>query len=308
MRVFVDTCIYEDFIKGRHGVKLDSLKTFKSYIPEKFKLILPKIIKEEVFRGVPQDYIQTRIPEYSMPDVPAGVEKDEAYKEARKLLGNFNKELNKIGNKLLPALNILMKDYIEWFIEHAEKIEEDSEVIEAAKLRRLKGNPPERSQNLGDEIAWELLLQRYSDDDLVIISCDPDWSSKGSQENKLHPFLEREWNDKKTGKKIKLLKNMTEFIRTIDPKKAKEEDKVSEETNPNLIQGQYIPVGTPAVTYASSASIGMPFILGSSQLGSAGLGNNSSLVQCYSCFKFVSLNDYYGLTPEGYKCKFCAGL
>lgn len=304
MRVFVDTCIYEDFIKGR-GVRLELLKTFKSYIPEKFKLIFPKITKEEVFRGVPQDYIQTRIPEYSMPNVPAGVEEREAYQDAKKLLRDFNKQLNKIGQELLPSLNNLMKDYIEWFIEHAEKIEEDSGVIEAAQLRRLKGNPPDRSQNLGDEIVWELLLQKYCDDELIIISDDPDWRSKGSQEDKLHPFLEKEWNDKKTGKSIKLLKNMREFIETIDPKKVKKEDKVLEEMNPNAIRGQYVPVGIP--TYVSPASIGTPFILGSSQLGSAGLDNND-LVQCFSCFRVVSRNDYYGFTAGGYKCKFCAGF
>lgn len=212
MRVFVDSGVYIDYLQG-NGVRIHVLKTFGDLLDQgKFKLIFPNITKEEIYKGVPLDhgrYSKNQFDKSLMPAVPAGVEESEKYEQAQELLNKYNEKLEEVRKESLNAVDDILQNHIGKLMENAENIQEDPSVLEGAQVRKLKNNPPGKSIDpLCDEIIWELLLQKCTDENLAIIVHDGDWKYIDGNKTQLHPFLQKEWDDKNTGNKIELFSSL----------------------------------------------------------------------------------------------------
>lgn len=303
MRVFVDSGVYMDYLKGEGSLRI--LTTFEDLLQQgKFKLIFPNITKEEIYRGIPVDhkrYSKNEFVKLSMPKVPSGVEETEKYKAAKSLLDKYSEKIEEVRKESLSAVNGLLTDHIKKLLENSESIKEDKEVLEAAQLRKMKNNPPGKSTDpLGDEIVWELLLRTCINDHLVVITHDEDWKYVEGEKVKLHPFLQMEWEEK-TKAKIEHFNSLAPFIKTLAPDKVTKEDvKAEEEKVPKIKEPfiYYTPPNFGVVSPISTPSIGtwQPVTV----------QGGTELIQCYSCFRLVNRNEYYGFTPQGYQCKYCA--
>lgn len=321
MKVFVDSGVYMDYLQGNGSLRV--LKTFEELLDKgEFGLIFPHITKEEIYRGVPIDYARFAKNKFklSMPDVPAGVEEGKKYLEAKELLEKYSERIEEVRQEALSAVDEILHNHIDKLFAKADAIREDDKVLGAAQVRKLKNNPPGKSTDpLGDEIVWELLLQKYTGDDLSIIAHDGDWRYEDNGKGSLHPFLKKEWDQKQTGKSIKLFPSIAPFIESIAPKKVTKKDieteKImdlpvgygSQEQYGNRINGNFVvvplSVGSASPSGSPSVSQWQPVTVSGSASVSPSAG---AVVQCFSCSRMVPIKDYYGLTPQGYMCKFCA--
>ncbi|QXQ07882.1 hypothetical protein KX816_07795 [Sphingosinicellaceae bacterium] len=74
-----------------------------------------------------------------------------------------------------------------------KRIKQSDDVVDKARLRRDIGNPPGKSNSLGDQMNWESLINEVPEgNDIHIVTRDGDYSSKV---DKLLPsrIIEREW-------------------------------------------------------------------------------------------------------------------
>lgn len=285
MKAFVDSGVYLDYLRG--GVNLHILELFEQLLyKKKFGLIFPNITKEEIYRGIPLDqgrYIKGKFHNFSMPNVPAGIEEGEKYKETKDLYDKFAEKLEELRHEALIAVGDILKNHIQKLYKNSESTKEDKRICDAAGLRKMKQNPPGKHQNpLGDEIVWELILQKYSDDDVVIIVHDEDWRCM-KEKTKLHPFLEMEWQEK-TKKKIKLFDTISQFIDTIEPKKITKKDKESEK-KANFYNFVDAPSFSLSPSSSPSISSVSPFYVGSASASPSISSSRGLAISCSMCGK-----------------------
>ena len=99
-------------------------------------------------------------------------------------------------------------------------------------LRYNIGNPPGKDKKYGDAINWETLLESVPNgEDLFFISADKDYASL-YDERLFHPFLSREWENKKQSKII-FFKSLVDFlkkhVKDIELQAENEKDSLIEE-------------------------------------------------------------------------------
>ncbi len=110
-------------------------------------------------------------------------------------------------------------ELIERIFKLGERADYADAIIERARLRHVKGNPPkkENSSSHGDAINWESILEHASDDDLVLITHDQDYTEKSAKGLVLNRVLEREWNQK-TKKALSHHTALGKFINSFEKK------------------------------------------------------------------------------------------
>lgn len=221
MRVFIDTNTYLQFIE-RPNEKLQSLDELKNLMKDgEITLVFPDITRDEFHRNYPA--ISMRYVELLRKNAPkrppmSAVLKSKGKKQKTTRLEQVHKryieEINKAAKRQKESVEKLVKK-IDQLKNKAEDINDDAGIVEAAQVRRLRGNPPGKKQGpLGDEIAWETLLRFCTDDDLVIISGDSDWKHLMESEPELNPLLRIEW-EKVSEKKITLYETLGVFINDV---------------------------------------------------------------------------------------------
>lgn len=89
-------------------------------------------------------------------------------------------------------LKKILRRYSEVRGQLLEKLEVDENIIERAKIRVMRGNPPGKINSYGDSINWGLLLENVpNDEDLHLVTEDQDYTSKIAKD-KLTQFLDWE--------------------------------------------------------------------------------------------------------------------
>lgn len=240
MRVFVDANIYLNFFeKSNDGIT--SLDTLKEYVEKKkVTLILPQVTQDEFFRNLPgtrRRYLKAIDSAISSnKSAHASIAYLSFGKAASKRgrIKEFHKsmleELKMIKDKYPSDCGKLVADTIMPLTKVALVPEETSEIFERAKRRRFLGNPPGKSgarMHIGDEFVWELILENYVDDDLVVVSNDGDWlQSKDDGSKGVSDFLKTEWQ-RRTKKNIDAVETLGEFINAYI--KPPEDKKVTKE-------------------------------------------------------------------------------
>ncbi|GAA4214354.1 hypothetical protein GCM10022253_06850 [Sphingomonas endophytica] len=121
------------------------------------------------------------------------------YSEASKGLQRARDALLKKARADAESRQLAADRTFDNLIAEANLIITTSEIIEAAKKRRIVGNPPGKKESHGDQINWEALLAGVPEgSDLHVISKDGDFASPLSA-TQPHYFLKTEWSRAKTG-------------------------------------------------------------------------------------------------------------
>jgi hypothetical protein len=98
----------------------------------------------------------------------------------------------------------------------ANKVEAPAGVVDRARLRYDKGNPPGKKGSLGDAINWECLLHTLNTNcDLYFISEDKDYRSSRNEEE-FESFLKWEWKTKNGGD-VNYFRRLSLFLKAMFP-------------------------------------------------------------------------------------------
>ena len=98
----------------------------------------------------------------------------------------------------------------------ATKVAVTPAVVERAKLRVDKGNPPGKKGSLGDAINWECLLASMTRNcDLYVIAEDKDWRSARG-EDEFEAFLKWEWKAANGGS-VRYFRRLSGFLKAMFP-------------------------------------------------------------------------------------------
>lgn len=285
MRVFIDANIYLNFFRPSKE-ELNSLGVLRKNLKkQKINLIFPQVTQDEFFRNLPlirYRYInELRTLELNVPPYAIVAKNKARAKSIRELVRQIRNELTLLERAYLKRAKELVEQDIKYLIDNSINPGVSIDIFEAAKKRRLVGNPPGKGDSafhIGDEIVWELLLADYVEDDLVIVSNDSDWKEisvdKGAKPS-ISAVLKNEWA-KKSKYSLSLVSTLGEFINThleVSEKvpeleiKAEESIKASDEISifkngslassslGSVVSSQ--PIGSPRVTISGASSTTM---------------------------------------------------
>ncbi|KVZ09031.1 hypothetical protein WL80_01290 [Burkholderia ubonensis] len=201
--LFVDTNVLLDF----YSYAKDDLGQLKRLIehlhPDGICLHLPQHVINELERNretklktsaeqFKKESFPTAIPRH-MQDYPQAKEYSAAVDTALKMrTALINQAAADAGNKTLAADKV-----IEALVEKATVYPDDDGIYACALQRMQKGNPPGKAGSVGDQYNWEFLLAGVPNENLHIVSKDGDYSSLLNT-GKPHPFLHKEWKDRKS--------------------------------------------------------------------------------------------------------------
>ncbi len=225
MKVFIDTNSFFGFFGT--DPEMSSLVELKRLIEDensKIELVVTQQLRDEYNRGVATRIEQSRtslrkadisfklnfpdsikdIGEKTQKEIDTIISGAKKLKEEKTL--SFEKKISE-AEKIITEVFLLGKD-----------IPCTNEILEKAKERHLRGNPPrktDRDTSYGDAINWESILSSV-DDDLVIVSNDMDYAEPSKKERIINRLLQKEWEGK--GKKISLYSHLYSFINTLEKK------------------------------------------------------------------------------------------
>lgn len=342
MNIFIDNNTLLGYLKPDSNI--DSLKALKRLVKtKKVTLLVPAQLRDEYLRNVGKRTDDARTACKNLGQfltfLPLEKQKGKADKddvEKKFINERINKEVKEIESKWNAFAEEQRKNwcafiekeeaYGEKYIEEADKLiseildlgkalPDDKAIVDAARLRFLKGNPPkkekdkEESGSYGDAIIWETLLKTSSGEDLVLISKDKDFFEPSKIGLTLNRLLKRDWakHNKKT---VKVFTYLGEFINTLkDEKKIKPESIEKEKSNQSIRSSMEYYLDTLKNNYLSSGATTV--YAGALQVPQVywNVGNIAKKVNfCSFCGAQVNhplLFQKIGAMPESYQCNIC---
>ena len=195
---------------------LEQFSKLKNLLGTQIQLYITEQVYNEVYRNR-ENKIKDALDKFEKFDLTFPVffknydEYDEFRKKYDELKGTHKSWLkrvkNDIANRNTPADNV-----ISGFFSVVSIIPTTQEIIQKGVTRYDIGNPPGKDKKYGDAINWETLLMKVPNgEDLYFISSDKDYSSI-FDEKQFHPFLAKEWEDKKNSKII-FFKSLVDFLK-----------------------------------------------------------------------------------------------
>lgn len=232
MKVFIDANIYLDLVSNTSEQKIEYIENLLR--DKQIKLVFPRITEEEILRRLPEvaklfweDHIEKKAPASSLLKLPVA-RLDPELKEIEEKRKAYMNKLGVLYKKYIQVIDDFKKRVISLRLQ-AFLTPETSDEVKASWERQLRGNPP-GGNKIGDNLVWELLLKYCSDEELAIISNDPDWYDSfrsKKKKNFLNPLLEDEWS--KNGKRITLYRSLGEFINKFTGRKTVSEEEIKKE-------------------------------------------------------------------------------
>lgn len=209
--LFIDTNIWLSL----YDYSKNSFKEFEKLKRDynMFKLIITKQVVDEFWRNR-DNKIKKILNEfkYEKKSIPNFVKPYQEYEELKILLKNSEEKFKELLNKIeidTDNVETLADKVIQDFFY---RVEESDEVLELAKKRCDKGNPPGKKGSYGDAINWECLLQIVPNgEDIYIVANDGDYQSS-LKDKKINLFLKKEWEEKKFSK-IYFYTNLPDFFK-----------------------------------------------------------------------------------------------
>jgi predicted nucleic acid-binding protein len=250
VRVFIDANIYLMFFEAKNE-KLSSLSVFRRNMSKKgIELVFPKITYDEILRRIPKIKAES-IKELAgfiprAPKLPATVRSKKTSTDFDIIVEEYREKIRLISAEYVESVDKLLAE-IDQLFSKAKVPGMSSELLQRAMDRHLLGNPPGKGGHnpIGDELEWEILLEYYQKDDLIIITNDHDWKEYGS-EGAISTFLKKEWRQK-SGKELQFYSSLGEFVNDkIKPPKPIDEKEISDEKRisaPIESSGGFITVG-----------------------------------------------------------------
>ena len=212
MRVFIDTNIFLNFYR------ISSKETFSVY-----EKILDAIRAKQVEVLIPYQLEREFLRQKHWVVIAFKKTQEEVLKQDNIFgIATFLKNTDE-GKKLELARNEfrekqkeLLDAYLKYVVDPSSKVNqfvdkvfkagvavpETKDIIERAHRRYLRGDPPRKrgqDESLGDAIMWESLLEKFTDQDLYIVTGDGDWYD-ALEEKQVNPLMQKEWMDASGGK------------------------------------------------------------------------------------------------------------
>ena len=204
--VFIDTNIFLSFYQCSNE-DLSELAKLSNYIrDERVYLHVPEQVKDEFWRNRDTTINEElkKLRSYNLPS-----------QFPRMCMGydeytSLHKSLQQCAAEYKSLLEVLENDIAneslnaDLLISHVFSIASTTritdEIIASARTRIDLGNPPRKSNSIGDAINWETLLSSVPNgQDLYVVSRDSDFRSSRNKE-KFNSFLEKEWISKKNSR------------------------------------------------------------------------------------------------------------
>ena len=139
------------------------------------------------------------------------------YRELNDNIRKIHKDLIKTIRKEILDRKLPADVLFDQLIQEVVPVELDVMIIDLARERTERGDPPGKEGSFGDRLHWEFLLNVVgSGNDLHIVSRDSDFASR-IESTEISPFLESEWKNVKASNLI-LHTNIGKFF-DIFPKK-----------------------------------------------------------------------------------------
>ena len=205
IHLFIDTSTFLTFYAYTSD-NLEELKKVSDLIGAgKLKLYIPEQVSDEFQRNREGKLAQSlteflrggiaqAVPRF-MAEYPEAVDFTDAGKAYEQARAKLEKKARKdAAEQLLPADSVFTT-----IIDAAGLIKSEEEILQKANRRRLRGNPPGKKDSVGDQINWEILLDKVPDgQDLHVVTKDGDYASALNSDSP-HQFLQTEWKKKKNG-------------------------------------------------------------------------------------------------------------
>ena len=316
MKVFIDTVIYKRLFEGNspseeYFNKLENLVKNK-----KFSLIFPKITRNEVHRAL-RKLLKVKEKEQKFTFPPKHYFDSKARENFSKIEEEYEKEWKSEYEKMIKRnLNIkkkMAKKLFNSFHKLTLDYPETKELWRLARERKIKRYPPGKTSDpLGDELAWEIILKHCVDDDLIIVSGDSDWQDlTDPKSSKINPLLLEEWKNKKTGKKLELLKDLGDLIAKFTkdykkPEKEVEKEKTSKETL-SWEPITYVSPSPPSWDIPSTTSTSTSTVSGS-YVGLPSITTSWPSVICEQCGITINTSGRYVVNNGLTLCMNCGGM
>ena len=307
MRVFIDANTYIKLFEG-----VPSKKYFESLeqllLEKKIKLIFPRITQNEVYKHV-SDILKSEktIEELKFPTYDFKDEK--LNKKFKQHEARWRKDYEEIMKKNTKIKKEMVKKLFTSLKKMTFDFDDSSELFKKASERKAKRMPPGKPNDpLGDQLAWEIILENCTGDDLIVVSSDGDWKDLTDLEsNNINPFLLEEWNKKAT-KKLELLLDMGSLIFRFNKRYIKPKEEVEKEEK--AVKSQfpwYAASPSPSMSYVSPVNItpsfspsALPtvsgvapsFPLGTTIAPRISLGFFHPKLNCYSCSRSFDSGGY----------------
>lgn len=217
MHVFIDTNILLNFF---HFTKdeVDALNdVFASHEHGSATVHLTEQVCDE-FRRNRENKIKDALKKFKeakfAAQLPSFMKGYEEYEAVRKLSGELqqlSKSLMEKVEKDIQDRKLLADQLIKDIFEKSNPVETSADLFAVASMRLAIGNPPGKSNSVGDAINWTVLLNSVpAGEDVHVISEDGDFYSS-LNENAPHPFLEEEW-EKKKDSKLRVYRTLSAFM------------------------------------------------------------------------------------------------
>ncbi|MCW5590296.1 MAG: DUF4935 domain-containing protein [Legionellales bacterium] len=231
MHLFVDTNTYLSFYHMSND-DLNELDKLTALLDSEVSLWITEQVKDEFNRNrdskIQQalSVVKEKSPKKSgLPQICKSYNEYHELKDAEKeYIKTFNALMEKIESAITDE-SLRADEIIDVIFKKAKTIGTTDNVIQLAKIRAVKGNPPGNTENkrkkyesMGDAINWESLLIEIPDnEDLYFITGDSDYySSLNIGIKKPNRFLMLEWEEKKQSKII-LYEKLSDFFKEHYP-------------------------------------------------------------------------------------------
>jgi hypothetical protein len=188
------------------------------------------------------------------------------------------KQWNDSRNNIIKEEEILKKEYSQIVSKTLESIMESKDNVSkelatifslaqsaskdefaSARLRKELGNPPGKSDDpLGDQLTWEQLLTKYSDQEIWLITTDHDYLTEYSGKSYLNPYLFNELKIKSDSgpPKIHIFKSLTDGINDYIAKLGEKVDALPSNDELDVIRSEEEEIIRSTVVSSNITSIG----------------------------------------------------
>jgi len=316
--ILIDTNIYLDYFSMSSATITSLMKLLGLLKKRRLKLILIKQIKDEYIRNKKRVIYETRneiLKQISRRlksiQLPPPIRYSKEAKAVRKSISELGKNLKELLKKYDEEFEKKtdIEKLIESIFRKAEYAEENDAIIQRAYTRYLKGNPPIKRDSYGDAIIWETVLDKFSNNDLIIVTNDKDWYSTYDKKF-LNELLLSEWK-KKTKCKIKISSSLADSINPFLAMKAKIKKEIVDEEKASK---PYLPSGYVTVSGLNDSIAVYPSAFPPGMLGtnirypglniSPGFGFRGNVESPYinpwptSQYRYRCPNCHYDITEE----------
>lgn len=214
LNVFIDSQIWLSFYK-LSSEDLEQLKKLKGLLKKEIKLFITQQVVDEVKRNRESVILETlkgfeRSPDIQFPTFVKGYSEYTNIKNVLTELQENHKEWLEQIKKDIRNQTLVADEIIAEIFNPKAIMPIADKIVQKAKLRYNRGNPPGKDKSYGDAINWELLIDSCPQEEtLYFIGNDKDFLSIDKSE--FSPFLKDEWQTVK-GSKIILCKTLSNFF------------------------------------------------------------------------------------------------